>query len=498
MACKFCKLAIPDLDDICPSCAIDPTKVIQHDEMIRKYKLTKTEMSLSKLTPLKYGNVTILYDLETVWSIFDSVPDTDMKKKNCIRQKKLIEKLNINVPDILTKKKQITSTTYSFLIKYGIVLNDYTFQEFNRLVSHYMMVCPFDLFKVSMSIADYLYKHHLYVIEQEKLRLEQQKIISEQTTRKETIMKLLESKKYNKKHMNYVYASVAFNEYVTSNKGNLNTIVDIIQKSVDDQIEREKRNIMLDKELSKHQLSYYKGQAICNQYVQDGKISLQTVLNHINGIIIKQQKIQKFHSLLYSKQINYQLYPAIMKSQIYKDYMNDVVTLDYLSNNIVKISEIIGRKKQVIDFIKNTFSNRYKKCIIKRYHKGTCQKIQEDFIEKNCISFNTVKDMLLELEENLIDNATNLSYEWKEFLKKTNKRDKLIKAKFDVKYDTQLFAFCDQDININTTLEIQIQQWYNNIGNKNMLYIENRCKQLGLKCVRQFDQLKGMILIVSK
>ena len=119
-------------------------------------------------------------------------------------------------------------------------------------------------------------------------------------------------------------------------------------------------------------------------------------------------------------------------------------------------------------------------------------------IFSSCIYFNTVKVMLLELEDILIDNATNLSYEWKEFLKKTNKRDKLIKAKFDVKYDTQLFAFCDQDININTTLEIQIQQWYNNIGNKNMLYIENRCKQLGLKCVRQFDQLKGMILIVSK
>ena len=179
--------------------------------------------------------------------------------------------------------------------------------------------------------------------------------------------------------------------------------------------------------------------------------------------------------------VNYNFNQQCIKWKLYKDYVNGIVSIDYITENIKTESDMENRKKNVMDYIK-TFSSRHQKYILKNFNKN--KQIQEEYIEKNSISLDTVKQILVSLEEDLINKATNLSDKWKAFLINTNKQGQL-KCNKDVLFDHILFVFCDQNIK-DSKLELPINNHHDDLDKQNILYIENRCRQLGLKCDKQY------------
>ncbi|AYV76983.1 MAG: hypothetical protein Barrevirus6_21 [Barrevirus sp.] len=508
MACQFCKKEIQESDNICYSCITDPTKVIYVTDINRKYKLTKVD--INSLTHLKFGKLTKLFVLETVWALCETWPDTDKKKKNYQRQKLLIQKndkvnkdnkskIGKKVKKIDEDKKnkelreQITNNVLSLFSKYNVEMTDEIFEIFNQLLTSYQNSNIFDVFKISMTISEEMYKHHLFLIEQKKQMIEYEKIKVEQDKRKGEIDELISKKNYKKNHLAYIRSFGPYQSYVINGPDpvkSLSDIVDELQQLLVEQLKIDNRTVLLQKELAKQNLIGWYNNIVCQQYIYYGTITLENVLKVIRKLEDKTQRVQQFMTLAYQFGIynyNYQSWP------LYKEYLLGHIDLNYIKDNMVLIKQKEDRRKQVLSFIKKEFSNRYKRHI--RRFALNSKMVKNDFIENNIISFVTCQNMLYLLEENLIDQSTTLSDKWKGFIKRKCRDILTGRASRDVLLDTILFSFCDQD---QDRLELTMIDYYMDKGKRNIEYAEGRCKQLELKYVRQVDPIRGMLLIITK
>ena len=86
------------------------------------------------------------------------------------------------------------------------------------------------------------------------------------------------------------------------------------------------------------------------------------------------------------------------KWKLYNDYINDFISKDCMLNNIESEIEIHCRRKNIVDFVK-TLSTKNIRHILKNFKRDIC--VQQDYIEKNRISLDTAKQILVNYDEDL-------------------------------------------------------------------------------------------------
>ena len=507
MVCKFCQQATQKAsDNVCFSCLQNPTVTIQQYDIKQKYKLTKLEMA--KLKHLKYGIYKSCYSLSDVWDycekLYKDLPANDKRKKIYLKEKasveQLREKIKVDTAALVIKKEQLLNEAKSLLTKYNIDIEKEVIPpniishphspsvaiKFYNLIATYATYTPFDVFGMAMKVANETYNYYLLI-----------KQILEQNKRREDIEELIKSK-YNDNQIAYIHTPAVYfgmcNDYIINGKETIENVMAFIQRELNKKVSRDKRTILLKNAFTKDiQLTHVYLQhtlRVCRTYVKHGKINLNDVIVQVKNEVIRLDRHNQFMTVAFQKSV---LIQQCTRWKLYKDYINGLVSIDYVTDNIKAESEMENRKKNVIEHVK-TFSHRYQRCILKNYNKN--KQLQEEYIEKNSISFDTVKQILVSLEEDLINNATNLSDKWKVFLINTNKQG-ILKCHRDVLYDNILFAFCDHAVK-NGCLELPITNKLNILDKQNMLYIENRCQQLGLKCDKQYNSQLGVNLVITR
>lgn len=506
MPCKICKQVVKAPDNVCITCLQTTMNIIMKQDIKKKFKISKIELEQSNLKPLKYQGTSWYYYIEEVFSFCDKLykdlPDNDKRKKVYIKSKKEFEEAKIKFKAdnelCLVKRQQLICESKELLIKYGleigpepkvpegttlyISINQYPgsyqniYQDkhtllheyisidshFYNLIIQYTLCQPFDLFGLSMKVANELHKYHLTIT-----------TILAQRKRKDEIEQLIQ--KYNDIETTYIRQLRIYIDYIQTGNLPIDTLMLQISKELHKYSYQYARTILLRAALLYEKLNpYLEQQRICKTYIKHGKISLDKVISEVKNIVLRQQKHLQFNQVACNLGK-----PYSRKWKIYQDFMNDQISLNDVTNNFVPVYEMENRRKQIVAFIKE-MSPRFRKCILR--HKKPM--IEEDYIKKNIMSFDNAKQIIYELQEEFINNATNLSDKWKTFLKKYYKEQ--VKPIYkQVFFEKILFDFCDNVENVK--MEISIPD------NKSTLYLEHISQKLGLI----YDK-KNNIITISK
>ncbi len=126
------------------------------------------------------------------------------------------------------------------------------------------------------------------------------------------------------------------------------------------------------------------------------KILYQENKRKIQNIIEQEERHNEVMKI-----INGRLGPSFNynKWKFYNDYMNGYMSKEYMINNIENEINMQIRQQNVVAYIK-TLSGNYRKRLLKSFGKNP--RIQKDYIEDDNISFETVKEILCELEKTIM------------------------------------------------------------------------------------------------
>ena len=368
--------------------------MISYTEAKKKYKLTEEEIDSADLFYVQFkihGNIGTRYltsQIETLANKLnkDCTPD-DKKRQAYLKQKEIQDEINVKKNKLEERTRDVKNEILELLKKYEIVINSEIDCYINLLIIK-TDVMDIDFITI-LKMVDSC--HRLYI----KNKMKYERTIE----MNESIEKL-----FNKK-----YHSIACNHRVYHNYvgGKINThkeAIDMIQKYIQNLIDKENRENEITEEIKNLKLNKTICQSFCeyHDYINGTIKSITKAVNEIQDKYDKFHRMEKIDSKLRKEDlIQYQ------GCDLYNEYVDELLSLKKVIGKL-KLRE--ERSKTILDIFK---MKAYElKNISKVYDQYICNqiklddavtKIKEDIENHKINKINRQPDRIGQMPENTID-----------------------------------------------------------------------------------------------
>jgi len=329
MSCFNCKSKLQTDIKICLQCRADDTTVIRFRDIVKKYKLTQTELNNENLCrdPCLNYDTDIIYLVSEVEALAKKLTEnldaTHVKKKAYLKQKAINDKTKEDKIKINNMKIKIRQTCMDLLPKYDIKMFPEVKEHLNKLIESYCKDFNSSEFGTAIKILDDLNK--FYTLKKKA------------DDRKNDLDNLIKNN-INPGYISFARNHPIYNDYIRHNKYSLNYSFEFIQKDINNMEKVNLRKKALKEELIKSGIDVKaaKSSQLYKNYVTGGQGTIVNIISNIGTEMEIEKRRTEIMNIVNNKKAK-------------GNYKNSKFVIDYTCGNITLEVALELFEKEICD-----------------------------------------------------------------------------------------------------------------------------------------------------